>query len=192
MLITALLMSAVLTAPPASADPVDPQDGVVATAPATPVTLDPAASLTPPASSSQTAVDGLTTDEQIARWLAARAVEPAPFDGAPAWRDDRKPHGEVSVGVGTGGYRDYGVAMSLPVGESGRLDLSYRQVENGYPYGYGYDGYGYDGYGYGGYGGPSYGRSRTSVIHGYGEWAGAGEETPRRRPDAGSQQPDQP
>jgi hypothetical protein len=27
------------------------------------------------------------------------------------------------------------VAVSLPLGENGRLDLSYRQVENGYPYG---------------------------------------------------------
>lgn len=193
MLITALLMSVVLTSPSTSGDPAGPQDGVVATAPATPVMLDPAASPTPPASSPQTAVDGLTTDEQIARWLSARAVEPTPYGGAPLWRDDRKPHGEVSIGVGTGGYRDYGVAMSLPIGESGRLDLSYRQAENGYPYGYGYDGHGYEGYGYDGYGGPSaYSRSRTSVTHGFGEWAGAGGETPRRRPAAGSQQPDQP
>ena len=190
MLITALLLSAVLTAPSATSDPADPQDGVVATAPATPVALDAVAGPAPLAPPPQTAVDGLTTDEQIARWLTARAVEPTPLDGAPLWRDDRQPHGEVSVGVGTGGYRDYGVAMSLPIGDSGRLDLSYRQVENDYPYGYGHDGYGYDGYGYGG---PSaYGRSRTSVIHGYGEWAGSGEETPRRRPAAGSQQPDQP
>lgn len=199
MLITALLMSVVLTSPRTSGDPADPQDGVVATAPATPVALDGAVAVEPTTTRPpppQTAVNGLTTDEQIAQWLAARAAEPAPFDGAPAWRDDRQPHGEISVGVGTGGYRDYGVAMSLPIGENGRLDLRYRQVENGYPYGYGYDGHGYDGYGYDGYdgyGGPSsYGRSRTSVIHGYGEWAGPGEETPRRRPDAGSQQPDQP
>ena len=34
---------------------------------------------------------------------------------------------------GAGGYRDYAAAVSLPIGESGRLDISVRQVENGYP-----------------------------------------------------------
>ncbi len=57
-------------------------------------------------------------------------------------------HSEVDVGIGTGGYRSYGAAVSLPIGENGRLNLSYRQVENGYGYGYG----GYGGYGYGSYG----------------------------------------
>src|SRR5690606_30006232 len=90
---------------------------------------------------------GLTTDEQIARWLAARSADSAPADESPAWRDDRKMHGEFNVGFGTGGYRDYGAAVSLPIGDSGRLDVSVRQVENGYPYGYGY-GYG-RGHGYG-------------------------------------------
>ena len=191
MLITAVLMSAVLTSDPGTA--VDPQDGVVATAPATAVVLDPAPVASAPARPlpPQTAVNGVTTDEQIARWLCARAAEPAPYDGAPAWRDDRQPHGEVSVGVGTGGYREYGVAMSLPIGENGRLDLSYRQVENGYPNGYGYDDYGYGGYGgYGADGGTGYPRSRTGVVHGYGEWAGPGPEPQRRRPDVGSQTPD--
>src|SRR5690606_10233312 len=50
-------------------------------------------------------------------------------------------------GVGTGGYRSYGAAVSMPLGETGTLNLSFRQVENGFGYG-GY-GYGHDGYGYG-------------------------------------------
>lgn len=126
-------------------------DAAIATAPETPVALDVAAAPAAPSvqgAAQEGAVQGLTTDEQIDRWLAAR--EPA----APHWvdgarpGDDRLPHGEVSVGVGSGGYRDYGAAVSLPIGETGRLELSWRQVENGYR-GYGYE-YGYgDGYGAG-------------------------------------------
>lgn len=143
MLITAMLMAAALGA----SEP----DGVVATAPATSVDLN--ASVQPVAPSVEGAVQnavphGLSTDQQIEQWLASRA----PADTS--WHetadepllDDRKMHGEVSFGIGTGGYRDYGAAVSLPLGENGRLNLEYRQVENGYPYG----GYGY-GYGPGGY-----------------------------------------
>ena len=116
----------------------DPE-GVVATAPATTVDLNAVAQ--PVAASTEGATQdavphGLTTDEQIDRWIAARSTADKPWaEAANASADDRKMHGEFSVAVGTGGYRDYGVAVSLPVGEHGRLDLSYRQVENGYPYG---------------------------------------------------------
>src|SRR5690606_20210590 len=65
-------------------------------------------------------------------------------EGVAVWRDDRKPHGEVSFGIGTGGYRQYGASASLPIGENGRLNIEYRQVENGFPF-YGYGG----GYGLG-------------------------------------------
>jgi len=135
-------------------------DGVVATAPATMVQLD--ATEMPEAASPAAAVQaaaphGLTTDQQVARWIDDRSPETLPFSGqaraGPV--DDRQMHSQFSVGVGTGGYRDYGVAVSLPLGETGRLNLSYRQVENGYPvFGYGYGralSYGYaPGYGYGG------------------------------------------
>lgn len=147
MLITALLMAGALT----TGDP----NGVVATAPATSVDLG--ATSHPIAPSVEGAVQAsvphnLTTDEQIDRWIATRSGENRPFDrSSGALLDDGLPHGEVSVSVGTGGYRDYGATVSIPIGEHGRLGLSYRQIENGYPYGgYGY-GYGYgDGYGYGG------------------------------------------
>ena len=135
MAVFALMMVAAL----AASEP----DGVVATAPATTVDLN--ATARPVAPSTQGAAQdaaphGLSTDEQIDRWIAARSVAERPWgDASEEWVDDRKPHGEVSVGVGTGGYRDYGAAVSLPIGENGRLDLSYRQVENGF----GYGGYGY-------------------------------------------------
>ncbi len=148
MLIAALLMSGLLTGAPSSEEPGGDQDGAVATAPATAVALDATArTIAPPVGSVSQSSDphGLSTDEQIARWLEARAPEPAALgDDSPVWRDDREMHSEFDVGVGTGGYRSYGAAVSLPIGESGRLDLSIRHVEND-PYGYGYAA-GYDPY----------------------------------------------
>lgn len=137
MAVLALMMAAALVA----SEP----DGIVATAPATGVDLEattlPSAPST--AGATQEAVPhGLSTDQQIERWMAARAPAATPWAeraGGPA--PDREMHGEVSFGIGTGGYRDYGAAVSLPLGEHGRLDISYRQVENGY--GPGYGGYGY-------------------------------------------------
>ena len=142
MAVFALMMAAALLA----ADP----DGVVVTAPATTVDLN--AVVQPLAASTEGATQGavpqgLSTDQQIDRWIAARSTAEKPWgEAASEPVDDRKMHGEVSFGIGTGGYRDYGVAVSLPLGENGRLDLRYRQVENGFPYGghgYGY-GRGYD------------------------------------------------
>lgn len=134
MLITALLLTAALS----GTEP----DGVVATARETPVVLDAAADPVAPALAGvvQAGVPHeLTTDEQIERWIAARSAG-APYAGDNgAVRFDNKPHGEVSVTVGTGGYRDYGAAVTGPIGENGQFSLSYRQVENGYPYG----GYGF-------------------------------------------------
>lgn len=138
MAVSGLILAAALLA-------MDP-DGVVVTAPAT--TVDLGATAQPVAASTEGATQdavphGLSTDQQIDRWIAGRSTADKPWaEAANELVDDRKPHGEVSVSIGTGGYRDYGVAVSLPLGENGRLDLRYRQVENGYPYG-GYGG-GYD------------------------------------------------
>jgi len=179
MLITALLMAGALT----SGDP----DGVVATAPATSVDLGAASQPVAPSveGAAQAGVPhNLSTDEQIDRWIAARAVDEKPYDharGLPL--DDGLPHGEVSVSVGTGGFRDYGAAVSLPLGENGRLSLSYRQTENGYPYGgYGY-GYGGHGHGYGlTYGGAAFDDSGY-VFPGYRPGAAAQFEARVMRPD---------
>lgn len=150
MLISALMVIASLT----GGDP----DGVISTAPRTAVSLD-AGQLQPQApavhGAAEQALDphGLTTDQQIERWVAARTPDAKPFTdrtyGADPEAEDasRRMHGMVDVGVGTGGYRSYGAAVSMPLGETGTLNLSFRQVENGFGYG-GY-GYGHDGYGYG-------------------------------------------
>lgn len=143
-----VLMTALAAASLPSPDGPD-QEGVVITAPATTAVLDGAAApVAPPVTGDPQSKTphGLSTDQQIAQWLAARSPASAPDADSPAWRDDRKPHGEVSVGVGTGGYRDYAAAVSLPIGENGRLDISFRQSENDpYRYRYGY-GAGYDPY----------------------------------------------
>lgn len=93
---------------------------------------------------------GLTTDQQISRWLADAPAVPAgtdtaydgPVDGI-AWDGERRVRSEFSVGIGTEGYRQYGASVSVPLGERGHLELHYSQVKNGYPaygaYGYGYD-----------------------------------------------------
>ena len=96
---------------------------------------------------------GLSTDEQIARWIGERTAETASKAPADPWAESepRKMHGEFSVGMGTGGYQDYSAAVSLPLGETGTLNLLVSQTKNS-PWGYGY-GSSWD-YPYGGYGRP--------------------------------------
>ncbi len=128
----------------------DPE-GVVATAPSgdqavladTAATLAATTSDASPSTTVQSAAPhGLTTDEQIARWIGARTTGAAesPVDPwAEADAGPRKVHGQVSVGVGTGGYRDYAAAVSMPLGENGTLNLSVSQTKNGlWGHGYGY------------------------------------------------------
>jgi len=82
-------------------------------------------------------------DPQIQSWLD-RSPARGDASGVPIW-DENRTFGEVSVSVGTGGYRAFGGSVSTPVGERGRVSLHYRQSEGeglrGRPYGYGYDGY---------------------------------------------------
>jgi hypothetical protein len=98
---------------------------------------------------------GLSTDEQIARWIGDRTAESARTAPVDPWAESepRKMHGEFSVGMGTGGYEDYAAAVSLPIGENGTLNLSVSQTKNS-PWGYGYGSpWGYGGP-YGGYARP--------------------------------------
>ncbi len=177
MLITAMLMAGALT----TGDP----DGVVATAPATRVDLG--ATVQPVGPSVEGAAQAgvphnLTTDEQIDRWIATRSVDDRPYGRDPGEPlDDGLPHGAFSASIGTGGYRDYGAAVSMPIGENGRLSLSYRQTENGYPYGG--HGYGYgDGYTYGqGHGGAAF--DGGYVFPGYRPGAAARFEAEVMRPE---------
>ncbi|MGH7019765.1 MAG: hypothetical protein ACREEY_07800, partial [Brevundimonas sp.] len=142
----------------------DPE-GVVTTAPrgqqAIPmVTAAALAESTSDASPSTTvqsaAPHGLSTDQQIARWIGERTAN-APEAALDPWAEadagPRKMHGQVSVGMGTGGYRDYAAAVSMPLGENATLNLSVSQTKNS-PWGYGY-GYGSPwGYPYSAYGRP--------------------------------------
>lgn len=166
MLIAGFLAGAALIAP--GGDP----DGVVTTAPtnapalAQAMAAAPEASLTAP-TAQDAAPHGMTTEQQIQHWINSRTPG-ASFDegaesGPPA---ERKMHGMVEAGIGTGGYRSYGAAVSLPVGENGRLDLAYREGRNE-PWGYGYGGgYGLRGPGfyphYGGWRGRGYGADATT------------------------------
>ena len=130
----------------------DDPDGPVVTAPATPTALhDAPAPATPAvgAASQDQIAHGLTTGEQIDRWIAARAPEAEPFaDSAEGPEAPRRVRGYVEGGIGTGGYRSAGGGVSLPIGEEGRLDLHYRQVESDRPYYHGpYDGFAHDRFG---------------------------------------------
>jgi hypothetical protein len=72
------------------------------------------------------------TDELISQWLKApppAALEPgaAPAE-APLLRD-RRVHGEIGVGIGTGGYREaYGVA-DIPLGDKADATVAVRDVQ---------------------------------------------------------------
>ncbi|MGH7027521.1 hypothetical protein [Brevundimonas sp.] len=139
----------------------DPE-GVVTTAPRgdqavpTATTAMLAASTTdasPSTTVQSAAPHGLSTDEQIARWISDRTAETSISAAVDPWAEaePRKMHGEVSIGMGTGGYRDYAAAVSMPLGENGVLNLSVSQTKNS-PWGY---------YGYGspwGYPNAGYGR----------------------------------
>lgn len=148
------LLAAVALSGAAVSDMNDPE-AVVTTAPRVGqfVALDAVAPVADdvPAASSQTITShGLTTAEQIDRWVGQRSTDAKPFaDDGPrdVWgqRDDRKMHGEVSASIGTGDYTAWSGTVSMPIGETGRIDLSYSQSKNS-PYGYGY-GYGYPGRG---------------------------------------------
>ncbi len=136
-----MLIALGLAAAMTSGDP----DAVVATAPtgtgAVPVGVEApvsdarldgqAAAITP---------HNLTTQQQIDRWLAARATDVPAFAEANGPVDDRRMHGYVSGSIGTNDFSQLAVGVSMPVGENGRLDLAYSQTRNGW-YGYGpYDG----------------------------------------------------
>lgn len=141
--------------------PADP-DGVVTTAPrgagAVMVgAVAPTSHARPDAAlAGQVTPQDLTTDQQIDRWLSARSRDVEPFAEDIGPGDDRQMQGFVSVSIGTNDYSSVAVGVSLPIGESGRLDLSYSQTKNGFGYGYGY-GYPGDDYGYGYPGGYGYG-----------------------------------
>lgn len=96
------------------------------------------------------------TEAQIRDYLASSPVIRTPADrfygdGPLETLDEdgkRKIHGEVSVGVGTGGYRSGAVSAVIPIGEDSTLALSFRKTDFGKGGGYFHEGYA-PGYGYG-------------------------------------------
>lgn len=151
-MLTAIAAAALIVS--GAEEPSDP-DGVVATARGGTGSVlvgavAPTSDASPDAAAaSRVTTQNLTTQEQIDRWISARSdVEPFANEA----EDDRRVHGFASVGVGTNDYSSFAVGVSMPIGENGRVDLSYSETKNGYGYpGYGYSGYGYGsaGYGYG-------------------------------------------
>jgi hypothetical protein len=78
----------------------------------------------------------MTTAEQIDAYLKSGPVletdAPGAMDGiVPRGLDDGKIHGEVAVGVGTGGYRSVYARTDMPLGESGRLSLAFEDTNFG-------------------------------------------------------------
>jgi hypothetical protein len=138
-MLIALGLAAALTA----SDP----EGVVATAPvgAGAVTLGAESPTSDASLDGQAAAitpHNLTTQQQIDRWLAARGPASESFAEDEGTVDDRRMHGFVSGSIGTNDFSQVAVGVSIPVGETGRLDLAYSQTRNGW-FGYGpYDGYG--------------------------------------------------
>lgn len=92
---------------------------------------------TPPDAPTATAV---STSDQIDAYLRASPVlsltPDASLDDAPARPIDRKPHGEVEVGIGTGGYRSLYASTILPVGEAGWLSLAFENSHNDRAFGW--------------------------------------------------------
>lgn len=174
-----MMIALALAALVAASDP----DGVVTTAPggagAVMVgAVAPTAEARPDAArASQVSAQDLTTGEQIDRWLSARDRELEPFAEYPGSRDDRRMQGFVSGSIGTNDYASVAAAISLPIGEHGRLDLAYSQTRNGYGYGYGDPGYGYGDAVYGYPGDPVHGAlavpfARRALLPGGPAWSG--------------------
>ena len=99
----------------------------------------------------------LSTADQIEAFIRSSPARQTAADGedlAPGViaGDDRRVHGEVSVGIGTHGDRSAYARTDLPLGETGRLSIA---VEDSRGEGFGRGYYGSPYGGYGGYGGRS-------------------------------------
>lgn len=49
---------------------------------------------------------------------------------------DRKPHGEVWAGAGTGGYHTAGAVVTQPIGDCGRATVAVSQTDYGHARGH--------------------------------------------------------
>jgi hypothetical protein len=160
--LTAASMSVAALAGPALASD---DDEVIATAQAKP-SAQALTATAPVAPVAPTPVRQLTTQEQIAAFIAANPgpeIDDGPRGLLPADRDEngkRKVHGEMGVSVGTGGYRSVYASGLFPVGENTTVGVAVSKTDFGKRGGGWYDPYYGGGYG-AGYGyGPGYGRTR--------------------------------
>lgn len=73
------------------------------------------------------------TARQIEDWIASSPVMPEEdvLQGLARPRDGAI-HGQIELGVGTGGYRSAALTTVMPLGERGTLMLSYGQSQNDY------------------------------------------------------------
>jgi len=80
--------------------------------------------------------------EAIGRWAqgildgkpaekAADAVDPKGRTRGCAPPADRKPHGEVWAGVGTGGYKEVGGVVTQPIGDCGQVTIAIDKTDFG-------------------------------------------------------------
>lgn len=97
------------------------------------------------AGSAPPSTDATTTAAQIERWIATSpATEEDAADGLPGGaKEARKIHGEVGLGVGTGGYRSGYVITHIPIGETGSATIAFGKTDYGKRLApvYGYPGY---------------------------------------------------
>lgn len=171
--LNAAVMGAAAFATPVLAASAD--DEVIATAQAK-SSVEALTATAAPAPVIATPAQPLTTQQQIDAFLAPakaadarqRGLLPPSHDfdayGPEAYASSdrdadgkRKIHGEMSVSVGTGGYRSASASALIPVGESTTVGVAVSKTDFGrngvWAYGdgaYGYGGYG-AAYGYGGY-----------------------------------------
>jgi len=99
-----------------------------------------------------------SVSEQIDQYLRTSPAAALPPERAPGVipnqeEYERQIHGEVSVAIGTGGYRSAYVRSDFPAGKTGTLSVALSETKGRGFAGYGYGGYGYGGYGYDGFGG---------------------------------------
>ena len=120
--------------------------------------------------------------DQISNYLATSPAATLDDDDTPGVISGeglhRQIHGEVSVSVGSHGYRDVYARSDIPVGKTGQLSIAVQDSRGrglygpGYGYGSGY--YGAGGYGPGGYGPGYYGFGYGHGGYGSGQSLGVG------------------
>lgn len=100
-----------------------------------------------PVATAQPGSPPVSTADQIDAFIKsspareARREDDGAIDGVVP-REDRRPHGEIGVGVGTGGYRSVYGRTEFPVGKNGRVSLAFQDTRNDYGHGwYGGDPY---------------------------------------------------